>query len=76
MNAWGTLYLAYLEVMWAAAVINGRCTFAPHHDLEYYMAEDASRGGRFAAAYNDWERSKAPMADMLLRTFGCIDAPI
>ena len=33
-------------------------------------------GARFAAAYNDWERSKALMADMLLRTFGCIDAPI
>lgn len=40
------------------------------------MPADASRGGRFTAAYNDWERSKTLMADMLLRTFGCIDAPI
>ena len=75
MNAWGTLYLAYLEVMWAAAVINGRGTYVLHGE-GINVPADASRGGRFAAAYNDWERSKALMADMLLRTFGCIDAPI
>lgn len=75
MNAWGTLYLDYVEPTLLVAVINGRGTYVLHGE-GINVPADASRGGRFAAAYNDWERSKALMADMLLRTFGCIDAPI
>lgn len=75
MNAWGTLYLDYVEPTLLVAVINGRDTSVTC-DGEPCLDMDASRGGRFAAAYNDWERSKALMADMLLRTFGCIDVPI
>ena len=75
MNTFGTLYLAYVEPTLLIAVINGRDTSVTR-DGEPCLDMDASRGGRFAAAYNDWERSKALMADMLLRTFGCIDAPI
>lgn len=75
MNAWGTLYLDYLEPTLLVAVINGRGDYVLHGE-GINVPADASRGGRFTAAYNDWERSKTLMADMLLRTFGCIDAPI
>lgn len=76
MNTLGTLYLDYLGVMWVITVISGRDNYVVRSYAPLCVGADASRGGRFAAAYNDWERSKALMADMLLRTFGCIDAPI